>query len=186
LGAGFLFTADKRVRNRTDHDFPSSINRLQLVIGLTVLALGTLVYFLCRAPQQVYFISALGIPAKWLAALPKLTCPAQSNLPAFVHVFAFILISASLAARRKGGYALAAAFWLVLETAIELGQKYKTTTVALIPEWLRQVPVLGHAKHYFWHGTFDPADLAATALGAAAAFAVLCLTAGKTRTGEES
>jgi hypothetical protein len=128
----------------------------------------------------------LGIPSEWLAALPELTWPAESNLPAVAHVFAFILISASFTARRKSGYALVTLFWLVLDVALEFGQKYKTVALMLIPEWLNHVPLLNQSKRYFLNGTYDAADLAATALGAALAYTVLCLTTAKTLTAEKT
>jgi hypothetical protein len=153
------------------------MNWIQLSIGLSVLALGALIYFICRVPQRVYFISALSIPSSFLTALPKIDWPAESNLPAFAHVFAFILISASFVTQHKGGFARLTLLWLVLDFTIEFGQKYKSASLTLIPDGWRHVPLLSHAERYFLNGTFDAADLAATALGAAAAYGVLCLTA---------
>ncbi len=143
----------------------------QLVVGLAVLLLGTLVYLVDRPPEQAFVLGAFS----FCEVTPCVFGRLGQSLPTFAHVFAFILLTAALLG---GGQRWAIAIclgWIAMETAFELGQHpaLAPVVVKLIPSWFGQVPVLQKTDSYFLHGTFDPGDLLAIALGALAAYAVI-------------
>ena len=76
-------------------------------------------------------------------------------------------------------------FWLIADTAFELGQKYPDLAVKCIPGWFSQLPLLDQTNNYFMHGCYHPFDLLAGAAGAAAAYFILSITK-KTRLNNES
>ena len=54
------------------------------------------------------------------------------------------------------------------------------TQATLSPPWLFPIPILDKTQGYFLHGTFDPWDLLAIALGGLTAYAALQKTRGAT------
>ena len=62
--------------------------------------------------------------------------------------------------------------WWVLDSLVELGQHAAISPVitGVLPAWFEGVPFLENTGPYFTHGTFDPLDLAAIAVGAVAAY----------------
>jgi len=91
-------------------------------------------------------------------------------------VFAFILITAGLLGCRKRGFIIICLSWLLVDCALELGQKFSMWFSKIIPDWFIGVPFLENSKNYFHFGTFDFLDLAATTIGAVIAYFVLIVT----------
>ena len=152
------------------------INRLQVLIGLAVLLLGGLVYLIDRPPDQTYFIYSSSIKISLYDTLPNLFGLIGNSLPAFIHVFSFILITAGLISWRKRGYIIICLSWFLVDSAFELGQKFNTWSSILIPDWFTNIPLLENTENYFQKGTFDFIDLAAIAFGSIAAYFVLLTT----------
>lgn len=146
-------------------------SRTQLVLGLAVLLLGTLVYLVDRPAGHVFFPSAFSLCKAPLCLFGRL----GQSLPTFAHVLAFSLFTAVLLG---GGRSKALAIclgWMVINAAFELGQHPAVApgVVSLIPVWFQQVPILEEADRYFLHGTFDHGDMLSIALGALAAYVVI-------------
>lgn len=152
------------------------INFLQILIGTLVLLLGTLVYLVDRPHHETYFVSNSRVDIRFFQQLPNLFGAAGNHLPAFAHVFAFTMITASLLACGKKGYLLSAAGWLITDSLFEIGQKYGTEIGPFIPGWFDGIPFLESAGAFFANGTFDWNDLMAIVVGAVSAYVVLLIT----------
>ena len=152
------------------------INIFQIFIGLAGLGLGLLVYLIDRPPDQTYFISNAGFDISFYNTLPNIFGLVGNSLPAFIHVFSFILISAGLLGCRKRGSIIICLSWLLVDCAFELGQKFNMWSSKIIPDWFIGVPFLEDTENYFLQGTFDFIDLAAIALGTLIAYFVLLAT----------
>ena len=137
--------------------------------ALSLLAIGVLVYVLDRPAESVYLLPAGWSLAKggesWFGGL-------GGQLPEFVHVYAFgLLTAAALATSRRLALLCCAAWWLV-DSLFEVGQHaaISPAIAAALPAWLEGIPFVENTGPYFIHGTFDPLDLAAIAIGAVAAY----------------
>ena len=152
------------------------VNLRQIVIGVLVLALGTLVYLVDRAPHETYFVSESRVDISLHDTLPGLFGRIGASLPTFTHVFAFIMITAGLINCRRRGYLVIAFSWFIIDAAFEIGQKYKDAAVRWVPSWFSGIPFLENTENYFQNGTFDWIDMATIFLGAITAYIVLVMT----------
>ncbi len=159
------------------------INRIHILIGAGALFLGSLVYLIDRPPEQTYFVYGSGITISLYNTLPNLFGPLGNSLPAFVHVFSFILITAGLISCQKRGYFIICLGWFLVDAAFEVGQKFNVWSAGIIPDWFAGIPFLENSKSYFLRGTFDFFDLTAITLGTVTAYFFLVKTS-KTRRGE--
>ncbi|MGD8983654.1 MAG: hypothetical protein PVI53_06490 [Desulfobacteraceae bacterium] len=152
-------------------------NKLQVLIGAAVLLIGgALVYVVDRAPDQTYFVYSTGLGIGLYNMLPDLFGPLGNFLPAFIHVFAFALITAGVASCGKRGWLIICFSWFLIDAAFEFGQKFSAWTVKYIPGSFAGIPVLENTKGFFLRGTFDVYDLVAMGIGAITAYAVLTAT----------
>jgi hypothetical protein len=151
----------------------SRINRVQILIGLLGLVLGSLVYIVDRPPDQTYFVIKSGINISLFNTFPNLFGPLSNSLPTFIHVFSFILITAGLMACQKRGYLTICLSWFCVDCGFEFGQKYDAFAAKLIPSCFRGVPFLENIQDYFLRGVFDFIDVSAIAMGSATAYFVL-------------
>ena len=158
----------------------SMINSLQVLIGLGGLLLGTLVYLVDRPPDQTYFLYSSSINISLHDTLPNLFGLIGNNLPAFIHVFSFILITAGLIYCQKRGYLIICLSWFFVDCAFEFGQKFDAWSSMIIPDWFVGLPFLENTENYFRKGTFDILDLVAIVFGTAIAYFIL-LTTSKRR-----
>ncbi|MBW2606258.1 MAG: hypothetical protein JRD05_01345 [Deltaproteobacteria bacterium] len=155
------------------------INRLQILIGILVLLLGTLVYLVDRPPDQTYFVYKSIFDISLHNILPNLFGIIGNSLPSFSHVFSFILITAGLIASKKRGYIIICLFWFLIDSAFELGQKFDTLIIDFVPHCFAGVPFFENTGNYFLLGTFSYGDLAAIAIGTIAAYFILTKTMEK-------
>jgi hypothetical protein len=151
-------------------------NKTQFFIGLGALFLGALVYLILRSPDQIYFTRFFGIHAPLLDVQSPLLRTVGQRLPAFFHVLAFSLITGAFFRRSNSIYFTVCAGWLAVNGLFELGQKYKTLAVRLVPDAFDKIPFLETTRRFFLSGTFDGYDLASAAMGAAAAYFLLLAT----------
>ena len=158
------------------------INRVQILIGLLGLILGSLVYIVDRPPDQSYFVFNSGINISLFNTFPNLFGSLGNSLPALIHVFSFILITAGLMGRQKRVYLIIGLSWFCVDCAFEFGQKYDAFAAKLIPSCFQGIPFLENTQNYFLQGTFDFIDLAAIAMGAATAYFVLLATMERRQT----
>ena len=152
------------------------INRVQVLIGAAGLIVGSLIYLIDRPPDQTYFVYNNPINISLSNIIPNLFGSIGNSLPAFIHVFSFILITAGLLYCQKRGYLIICLSWFLVDCAFELGQKYHTWSSRMIPDWFLGIPFLENTENYFIQGTFDFMDLAAIAFGAAVAYFVILTT----------
>jgi hypothetical protein len=146
---------------------------------LVALTIGVVVYVTGRPPG-----SASLLPAAFSISggASHLFGGLGGSLPDFLHALAFTVLTAVvLGGSRTAALASAAAWWSI-DSLFEIGQHPAVSPwlVAALPTWFGHIPLLGNTDKYFLRGTFDPADLAAIAIGCGCA-AVLCplLAAGR-------
>jgi len=156
--------------------FGSMINIPQILIGLTVLLLGTLVYVVDRPPDQTYFVYKSVVNISFHNTLPNLFGLIGNSLPSFVHVFSFILITAGLLHCQKRGCLIICVCWFLTDVIFELGQKIKALSSAMVPDWFSEILFLENSKNYFLSGTFDLNDLTAIVIGTILAYFALSIT----------
>lgn len=145
-------------------------------MGLAALCLGALVYLTLRQPDQIYFTRFFGIHTPLFEIQSRPLNAIARSLPAFIHVFSFILITASFFRPGKKSYLAICAGWLLIDCLFELGQKYKAQAARPILDVFDGIPFLETTRNYFLLGTFDMFDLLAFVLGTVAAYVVLKAT----------
>jgi len=152
------------------------INTRQILIGIAILLLGSLVYLVDRPPDQTYFVYSSPVNISLYNVIPNLFGLIGNSLPTFIHIFSFILITAGLICYRKKGYLIICTSWFLVDCAFEFGQKYNSLALRIIPDWFAGIPFLENTKNYFLYGTFDSIDLAAITIGTVVAYFVLLST----------
>jgi DNA-binding beta-propeller fold protein YncE len=141
---------------------------LYVVIATVALSVGMVVYLLDRQPEHVYFLSH-GLTA---AHAPHALFGVAGNyLPAFLHVYAFMLLTVAAAGSANAQLIRIGAAWFVVASLFEFGQHPAVSPLiaASLPAWFAHIPVLDNTAAYFLKGTFDPLDLLSSALGTLAA-----------------
>ncbi len=137
--------------------------------ALGALAIGVLVYALDRLPESVYFL-----PTGWSLADGRHVWFGSlgGQLPDFLHVYAFALLTAAVLVSSRRLALLSCVGWWGLDTLFEIGQHpaVSPAITAALPAWFEAVPFLENTGLYFTHGTFDPLDFIAIAVGAVAAY----------------
>jgi hypothetical protein len=159
--------------NNTNSD---TVNWLQTLIGAVGLLVGALVYLVDRPPDQTYFVYNSSIAISLGNILPNLFGFIGNSLPAFIHVFSFILITAGIIFSRKRNYLIICLSWFLVDCAFEIGQKFKLLAVGIVPDWFEGIPLLGNTQNYFINGTFDFHDLLGITCGMIIAYFVLLTT----------
>lgn len=148
---------------------------LYAVLALAALAIGLLVYVFERDPRRVMLLGSFfaSPPAHGSSAGPL-----AGWLPAFVHVYAFILLSAAVTRPWRTRAAWLSLAWWLTESAFECLQH--PILARPVAEWwganLGSIPGADIVLGYLRRGTFDLGDLAAIALGALAAYLTLVLS----------
>jgi DNA-binding beta-propeller fold protein YncE len=152
---------------------------LYVIIAAVALFVGLLVYLLDRQPAHTYFLSHALTPAYAPYALFGV---AGNYLPAFLHVYAFMLLTVAIAGSSNARLIRIGAAWFVIASLFEFGQHPAVSPLftASLPTWFAHIPVLDNTAAYFLKGSFDLLDLLAIALGTATA----CITVLLTRNGE--
>ncbi len=147
---------------------------LFVVIAAVALAVGVLVYLLDRQPEHTYFLSH-GLT---LVYVPYSLFGAAGNyLPAFIHVYAFILLTAAVAGSSIARLLGTCTVWFVIASLFECGQHPAVSPLiaAALPAWFASVPVLDNTAAYVLNGTFDLLDLLSLAAGTVAAYLTVVL-----------
>ena len=157
-----------------------TINRIQILIGVAGLLVGSLVYLIDRPPDQTYFVYSSKIDISLFNTIPNLFGLIGNSLPDLLHVFSFILITAGLIYCQKRGYLIICLSWFLVDCAFELGQKYNAWSSRIIPDWFAGIPFLENTENYFRKGTFDILDLVAIAFGTTIAYFILLTTSKRT------
>lgn len=142
---------------------------LLVLIAITALAIGLLVYLLDRQPDRVYFLSH-GLSL--VHGRHPLFGVMGGYLPAFVHVYAFILLTVAIAGSSNTRLLRICTLWFVIAALFESGQHplLAPRIAAALPAWFARVPVLDNTAAFFLKGTFDLLDLLSIALGTVAGY----------------
>ncbi len=145
---------------------------LQVVLAAILLMIGLLVYLLDRPADHIYFV-----PDWWRAAdnSGQVFGSIGENLPSFVHVVVFILISSVLLAPWHFRIASICLLWFGIDSLFELAQHdaIAIQIADMVPDWFQDVIFLENTPNYFLAGTFDPFDLISIALGSVGAYLML-------------
>jgi hypothetical protein len=110
--------------------------------------------------------------------LPPLYGKLGIYAPDFFHPLALSLISMSFISSRNSKMIICFV-WFSIDSIFELGQKCGAELREYPPKWFVTLPIVKDIFNFFAHGTFDPYDLLAIALGSSAAFLILRLTSRK-------
>ena len=151
------------------------MNWRQINIGWVSLVIGALVYIIDRPAKETYFIDRLPFDISLHGHMPKIFGSIGSVLPDFLHVFAFILITAGILGVEKKGQLMVCAGWFIIDTLFEVGQLFRGLG-DWVPGWFEGVPFLENTANYFRDGAFDIRDLISIGLGTICAYAVLRIT----------
>jgi len=152
------------------------INKTQILIGAIGLLIGSLIYLIDRPPDQTYFVYSSTINISLSNIIPNLFGSIGNSLPAFIHIFSFILITAGLLCRQKRDCLIICLSWFLVDCVFELGQKFNNLALKIIPDWFLGIPFLENTESYFLQGTFDVIDLVAIAFGAIISYLILLTT----------
>ena len=152
------------------------VNARQLIIGINILVLGVIFYYLFRSAHQPYFFKFFSSNIYLKDSLSFFFPIIGNSLPTFIHAFAFIVITASLVANQKREYLYVTLAWLTINMLFEIGQGFGTFMSQIIPEWFSDYIFLENTKNYFLHGRFDYFDLLSIALGSLGAYILLVKT----------
>ncbi len=158
------------------------INGVQILIGVGALLVGILVYLIDRSPDSAYFLTGWARHISLHDQIPNIFGPVGKSLPAFSHVFSFILMTAGILGSGRRGYLFICLFWLFIDGAFELGQKYSSIPLRFIPEWFEGIPYLENTASFFHSGTFDSMDLVAILTGTIVAYILLRITEKRNKT----
>ena len=147
---------------------PRKQSVLYVVLAAVALSVGLLVYLLDRQPEHTYFLSHALTHAHAPYALFGV---AGNYLPAFLHVYAFMLLTVAVAGSSNARLIRIGAAWFVIASLFEFGQHPAVSPLiaASLPAWFAHVPMLDNTAAYFLKGTFDPLDFLAMVLGIVAA-----------------
>lgn len=141
---------------------------IYVLIAAVALSVGLLVYLLDRRPEHSYFLSHgftfADAPHAWFGVM-------GNYLPAFLHVYAFILLTVAVAGFSNARLIRIGGAWFVIASLFELGQHPAVSPLiaASLPAWFAHIPLLDNTAAYFLMGTFDPLDFLAIVLGIVAA-----------------
>ena len=148
-------------------------SRLQLLIGVAALFVGSLVYLVDRLPDHTYFIYISGLNISLYKIFPNIFGLVGNSLPSFIHVFSFILITAGFLFCQKRDCVIICLSWFLVDCAFEVGQGFHPWSSEIFPDWFEGILFLENSRDYFVRGTFDFIDLLAIALGTVTAYCVL-------------
>ncbi|QYZ67156.1 MAG: hypothetical protein OI74_04285 [Gammaproteobacteria bacterium (ex Lamellibrachia satsuma)] len=146
--------------------------RILSAVALGLLLLGGLVYLACRNSSSVYFLAGIFPEAIGYSMPAAAVC---SSVPSFIHIYAFILLTAVVLNPSRAGLALICLCWIAIELFFEFGQHpfFAQYLTEKIPAWFENFPFLEVADTYFLTGTFDPLDVLFILFGTAAALLTL-------------
>ncbi len=144
----------------------SKINGLKVILGISFLFIGILVYLVDR--NSMYFLEKWHITSYDYNVFGYL----GNHLPTFIHTLSFCLITAGILNCQKQCYPIIAFSWFLFDTFFEWLQKYDKFVI-MVPDWFETIPFLEKTESYFLKGTFDIFDVLSIAIGAILGFLIL-------------
>ena len=154
---------------------------LQVSLGCLALLLGVLVYLVDRTGAPANFIQ------DWMTELTdagEFAGVLKGQLPDFLHIYAFILISASFISPTKKNLLRVCIAWISIECLLEIGQHsaFSQAVVSWIPEYFSHIPLLRNAQNYFLNGTFGWLDITGFFVGSLCAYFTVSFIKRRSRT----
>ena len=143
-----------------------------IIIAVSVLCIGVLIYMLDRQAEYTYFIP------DWLSfnnQKNRLFGNFGNQLPTFIHVYVFILLTAIVTPPSTTNNLLICSTWFFIDSLFEIAQikPIAQWIVKNTPDWFMSVPLLENTTSYFSNGTFDALDLLSILAGTIAAYITL-------------
>lgn len=154
---------------------PSRI--LLALLAISALVLGVLVYRYDRSLQLISFLT--DDLSQTTDSIPRFGWLAE-HLPSFLHVYAFIILTALVAVPSLTRLIPVCVAWAALEGLFEIAQikVIGLWLAAHTPQQLLHIPLLSNTAAYFRSGTFDPVDLLFILIGTFAAYYTVRFTQG--------
>lgn len=149
---------------------------MRVLVGGTALIFGLVFYMTARSSDQLYIIGSCVNPVVFSSAFHGPLAIFADSFPAFIHVFAFSLLTAALLPISRRGAFIICGSWCLVNCLFELGQRYKELSSSVVPNFFQDIPLFGLTQSFFKRGTFDLFDIAAFTLGATFAFLFLLQT----------
>ena len=149
--------------------------KTQTAIAVTALLIGVFVYLLDRQSESVYFMTC------WMSlgnTMNPFFGTIGEQLPTFVHVYAFILLTMAVVSPSREYVLPVCLFWLIIDSLFELAQitVIAQWTTGYVSEWFHGIPFLENTAAYFLGGTFDVLDLCSIAAGTLAAYMTIVIS----------
>jgi hypothetical protein len=157
------------------------VNMGYILSGILMLLIGTLVYLIDRPPEQTWFVSVLPVQLSLYNIYPPLFGSFSKFLPDLLHVMAFIFLTAGIVNGGRRSCLVICLFWLAVDGAFELGQKYSAQAAGLVPDWFDGIFLLEKPRHYFTSGSYSNHDMIAIITGAVIAYLILIYSQDKRR-----
>ena len=105
-----------------------------------------------------------------------------NHIPTFVHVYAFILLTAIFVTQSRA-YALPICiFWFIIDSLFEIAQISAIAQwIAMhVPNWFDVIPFLENTSDYFLTGRFDILDIFSITAGTLAAYLTIIISTQRT------
>lgn len=156
---------------------------IQTLAASIALGVGLLVYLLDRQPETTYFLH------HWIILTNHSGLSLGSigyHLPTFVHVYAFILLTAVVMTPGSVHAYSICATWFTVECLFECAQHASVASwiAKIVPDWFNGIPFFENTASYFLMGTFDSIDLISIGGGTVAAYLTIKLCQLKERQNE--
>ena len=148
---------------------------IQTAVAVTALLIGVLVYLLDRHADSVYFMAQWMV---WDENVLPLFGTIGNQLPTFVHVYAFILLTAILVTPARAYVIPICLFWFIIDSLFELAQinVIAQWIVKYIPAWFYKIPFLENTSDYFLAGKFYILDIFSITAGTLAAYLTIVIS----------
>lgn len=151
------------------HKWKMKPETLQLIVALSALLIGVLVYLTTRSHQQVLFLNYL---PEMDVAFSLSVGGLIYSIPSLLHIYAFILLTSVVISASINAARLICIFWLIIELVFETGQHPVVASAISenLPEWFYHYAWLQSISNYFINGKFDVLDVMCLVLGSVFAF----------------
>ncbi len=141
-------------------------------VAAGLLLMGGIVYLVFRSSSTVYFLAGI-FPEAVNYSIS--TGYISNSIPSFLHIYAFILLTAVVLNPSRTGLILICLGWVGVELFFEIGQHpfFAQYLTQWVPAWFANFPYLEVANSYFLSGTYDPVDVLFIIIGTAVAVLTL-------------
>ncbi len=150
-----------------------------LSIAFSGLVVGVIVYVFDRQSEFVYFLPDWFSVNKFRGGIFG---SIGYFLPTFIHVYVFILLTATVSASPNKNLIPICISWFIFDSLFEIGQIHviAQSIANHVPAWFSDIPILNNTSSYFLMGTFDVLDLISIALGTICAYLTITFVLGRT------